>query len=191
MIKIGYQGDVGSNSEEAARQFAVRNNIADAEYIPLISSAKVTAALADGNIQYGVCAVRNSTAGTVIETAEAVKGRMFTTADSLELPIHHCLFKKSGAQEEKLDTVVSHIQALNQTRKTRMEKFPHLKESEAADTALAAIDLAENVYPDNYAVICRKNAGIENGLELMAENIEDDPGNITEFSLFKIPHEDR
>ena len=37
-MKIGYQGMVGSNSEEAAKKMVDRLGLEDVEYVPLISS---------------------------------------------------------------------------------------------------------------------------------------------------------
>ena len=78
-MKIGYQGDIGSNSEEAVRLFVEKLNIRDFELIPLISSKNVVNYLAEGKIDFGVCAVYNSIGGIVLETKEAT--------DSLDLII--------------------------------------------------------------------------------------------------------
>lgn len=185
MIKIGYQGDIGSNSEEAASKFIQQLGIKDYELIPLISSKNVIKYFVNKEIDYAVLAVKNSITGTVVETAEALIGHNLTILDSLELPIHHCLFIKQGVSFDKINTVASHIQALKQTREHRLAMFPNLVELEVEDTAVAAIKLANDTYPDNYAVICRKNAGLDNGLVLLAENIEDDSNNRTTFFIYK------
>ena len=57
---------------------------------------------------------------------------------------------------------------------------------ECIDTAIAAKMLAKGQYGEDYAVICRKNAGELFGLHLLAENIEDDKSNKTLFGLFKL-----
>ena len=59
-LKVGYQGDVGSNSEYAARQWF---KDANARFYPLISSNGVADALNCGNIDYGVAALHNSIGG--------------------------------------------------------------------------------------------------------------------------------
>ena len=53
------------------------------------------------------------------------------------------------------------------------------------DTAIAARYLADGRLPEDTAVLCRKNAGEAFGLHLVAENLEDDPRNMTEFILIK------
>lgn len=93
---------------------------------------------------------------------------------------------KPNVNVEQIEYIASHIQALSQTRINRNKLFPNWKEKETRDTALAARELNEDVLPNNYAVICRKNAGEYYGLRLVYENIEDDSSNETEFLVLKI-----
>ena len=50
MTRIGFQGEVGSNAEQAAWEIAARLDLADVEWFPLVSSAGVIAALREGRI---------------------------------------------------------------------------------------------------------------------------------------------
>jgi len=183
-MKIGYQGDIGSNSEAAAKQYFEKNN--DIEFVPLLSSEGVFQALMAGSIEVGVAAIRNSLAGEVQETKNALNkmnSSMPVCTATVTLPIHHCLFSKIKNIQE-CGVVMSHPQALKQTKNTREREFKWLSELEIGDQAKAAKDLSEGHYPENYAVICRKNAGENVGLTLIAENIEDDPSNETTFGIF-------
>ena len=92
------------------------------------------------------------------------------------------MFTKS--KDAQIDFVASHIQALKQTILTRRKLLPDAKEVICVDTAMAAKMLYDGDYPQNYAVICRQNAGENYGLYLYAKNIEDDPSNETTFGLF-------
>jgi len=186
-MRIGYQGIIGSNSEEAAMKIVERIGIDEVVYVPLISSQNVVNALKSKDIDYGVVATKNSIGGIVIETQKAIAGELINVIEKETLPIHHCLFKKSkNVIDSQLFKVVSHIQALIQTEKTRQRMFPGLIAEEIEDTAIGARRLSEGILPDNIAVICRKNAGEYFGLELMKENIEDDKTNRTEFIMFKL-----
>ena len=182
-IKIGFQGDIGSNSEEASRKFTQELNIENAVYIPLITSQNVVDALENKKIDFGVMAITNNSAGIVIETQKALtkKIKLLKTTD---LHIHHSLFTKN--KNDQIKFVASHIQALNQTKSTRQKLIPNAIEIECTDTAHAAKMLAEGKYPNTYAVICRKNAGLNHNLFLLAQNIEDNPENKTTFGLFKL-----
>ena len=186
-MKIGYQGIEGSNSEEAAKAFAQKLKIEKAEYVPLISAKNVIEELEQNKIDYGVVAVKNSYAGDVTETKKALEGatKKIKYIDELQLEIHHSIFKKDKIiRNEELKIIMSHPQAIAQTKEFRKENLPKLKEQEIEDTALAAKYLAEGKLDKTVAIICRKNAGLMYGLELMYENIEDAKDNKTQFRIY-------
>ena len=58
MIKIGYQGEIGSNSEEAARKFVLNFKLVDVKLIPLINSKTVIENLKSKCIDYAVVATK-------------------------------------------------------------------------------------------------------------------------------------
>ena len=180
-MKIGYQGDLFSNSEEASKLFVKKLQFCSFSLIPLTSSQNVVKNLISGNIDYGVMAIENIIAGPVIETKEALTNQI-DLIDTLSIPIHHSLFSKH--KNTNIQFVASHIQALNQTENNRKKFWKNLKEIECKDTALAAQLLSNGTYPDDYAVICRTDAGKFYNLHLIKENIEDNPNNKTFFGLF-------
>ncbi len=182
-MRIGFQGDLFSNSEEASQIFAKKMHFENVEFIPLISSKNVVKNLITKNIDFGVMATKNIVAGEVIETKKALIPDI-ELISSLDLPIHHCLFKKTA--NSSILYVASHIQALQQTKETRKKILNNIPEIECLDTALAAKKLSKGEYPENYAVICRENAGLFFNLTLVAKNIEDDPFNKTTFGLFQL-----
>lgn len=55
------------------------------------------------------------------------------------------------------------------------------------DTAIGAERLKDGEYDSSIGVVCSKHAGLERGLFLLAENIEDQKDNRTEFRMFKKP----
>lgn len=182
-MKIGFQGDIGSHSEAATQKFVQNFNFSCVEQFPLLNSKNVVEALEKGQIDYGVMATENSVVGEVSETRGALNNNIEMLGE-IKLPIHHCLFIKS--KDAQIDFVASHIQALKQTAQTRRKILPEAKEVVCVDTALAAKMLSGGDYPQNYAVICRQNAGLHYHLNLYAKNIEDDPSNETTFGLFAL-----
>ena len=185
-IKIGYQGDIGSNSEEVAKQFATKLSVKNkVVFIPLISSKNVVESLENNLIDFGVVAKENSIAGIVEETKVALQNKNFEIVDTIVLPICHCLFKLKNTKIEDIKYIASHTQALRQTANYRKTHFPNTREIEVEDTAISAKNLANEILPSNYAVICRKNAGELYDLDLIAENINDQPNNKTTFIVLK------
>ena len=187
-MKIGYQGIEGSYSEEAAKKFAKQLKLENAQYVPLVNSQNIVKAFEDENIEYGVFAVKNHYAGVVLETKEALENtsKNLKCISKLELPVHHCVFKKDATiRNEDLEIIASHIQALMQTEKFRKKNLPNLEEKELEDTAIAARYLSEGKLDRSVAVICSKQAGMKFGLQLMYENVEDVKDNITDFEIYK------
>lgn len=178
-VRIGYQGDIGSNAEEAAHIFGERIELDGStwiEYVPLVTAERVFTELEQGNISLGVVAVVNSLGGVVSETRNmldhaGLNGWTVTFIDEHVLPIHHCLYAKTPDAE--IHHIASHEQALKQTTEWRDERYPYADTVETIDTAYAARMLDAGVLAEDVAVICRKNVGEELGLALIAENIED------------------
>ena len=50
----------GSNSEQAAKNLAIKLKLQEVEFVPLISSRRVIGELKRGTIDYAVVAIKNS-----------------------------------------------------------------------------------------------------------------------------------
>ncbi len=184
-IKVGYMGIPFSNSEEMAMVFSKKFDLKDAALVPLMSAKNVIDALVAREIDYGVLAVENKFAGIVLESEEAKKGvRNLRELDLMWSPIHHCVFKKN--EGDPVTSLVSHVQALAQSRKNLERLYPGAEMVECEDTAYAAEMLAEGKLPEGSAAVCRRDAGEHYGLFLANENVEDNPDNMTRFSLVKL-----
>ena len=185
-VKIGYQGEIGSNADFAAHQMSANLGFFDVVYIPLISSQRVITALKLHEIDYGVVAIQNTIGGIVEETSLAIQNEQLEEITTIILDIHHCLYKFPGVDNQSLKYVASHIQALKQTRKTRRKLFPELREMKIEDTAIGAKWLANGELSKEVAILCRDTAGEIYNLELMKANLEDTINNKTEFKMFKL-----
>ncbi|MDD2626655.1 MAG: prephenate dehydratase domain-containing protein [Methanomethylophilus sp.] len=184
-VRIGYMGIPFSNSEEAAATFAQRQNWTAPILVPLVSAAGVIGALDRREIDWGVLAFSNITAGAVSETRKALAGRNdVETVDSVTVPIHHCIF--SPKKGDPIVRLASHPQALAQIARHLKELYPAAVLTDCADTALAAEYLAGGKFPPGTAAVCRRNAGEHYGLYLVRENIEDRTDNMTSFGLVRL-----
>lgn len=186
-IRIGYQGDEGSNAEEASKKIAQKLKIENVKLIPLVSSKEVISKLKNGQIDYAVVATKNTIGGVVSETFESIKNEYLELVSTEIIPIHHCIFIHSDSKVEDIKEVASHIQAIRQTENNIKKLFPDCKTMEIEDTAIGAKYLSSGILSKDTAVICRKNAGEKYNLKLVYENIEDDRNNQTEFRVFKLP----
>ena len=182
MIKIGYQGIEGSNSEIVAKKF--QNKLVQKSIINgLISSKNVIEKLKNDEIDYGVVAIENKIAGIVEETKEALLLLNYKVIDEETIPIHHCVFKNKNVSINDIEYVASHVQTIKQTEKTIIKNFGNLNVLEEKDTALCAYKLAKGELPNNTIIICNKDIGIKLGLDMVLENAEDISNNSTTFLI--------
>ncbi|MCQ2079602.1 MAG: chorismate mutase [archaeon] len=183
-IRLGYMGIPFSNSEAMAIDFARQMNWKNLEYVPLMSSRNTIDALLRGEIDYGVIAVRNSSAGVVAETEKALEGTHVRKVLEGSERIHHCMFTLNDKVEVR--QICSHIQALGQCKANLAEMYPDAKQFDCSDTAYAAEMLSKGELPEDCGVLCRKAAGENYGLHLKHENIEDRGDNETFFYLIRL-----
>ena len=186
MLKIGYQGISGSNSEDAAKKFCEMNHFSDVELVPLVTSLGVVDKLNSGEIDYGVMAYKNNIGGKVKESMDALSRINYALIGRCELLIHHCIF----VYDDKVDIssvtkVVSHEQALIQCQNYIQARFPDAAIIKSQDTAISAKQLKDGVLDRSTAIICKKSAGESRGLYLIDENIEDEES-VTEFRMIKL-----
>lgn len=187
VIRIGYQGEFGSNSERASKLFVVTEKIDSETLIPCENSENVANELVAGRIEYGVMAIKNSSGGDVKETEQALAKSNLSELARIALPISHDLFASEFIPFDQIKSIHSHPQALKQCKETLSKLCPKAELVEAKDTALAALKLAKGELPPGSAVICSRNAGSFHSLELLQGEIQDRSDNVTTFALFEMP----
>ena len=185
-MKIGYQGIEGSNSEKATFKFinVMKLDKESIDLVPLVTSYEVANKLKNNKIDYGVMAIKNSIGGIVKETNNVLNNSL-KCINTIDIEIHHCLFKKKKIDINNIKKIASHEQAILQC-KNNINKLFINKELEfiyIKDTALAAKLLDENELDDEIAIICSKDAGTKYDLDCIYENLEDGKS-VTEFGLY-------
>ena len=173
---IAFQGEHGAYSEVAARVW-------DDSLIPIPCTefTEIFEEVEAGIFDYGIVPVENNTGGQVNQVNQLVLGTQLYVIGAVELPIHHCLLAPQGADYRELHSVYSHTQALEQCRqfltRNKLQPVPYY------DTAGAARMIAEHTPPSAAAIASKLAAELYN-LEIIKENIEDFPHNITRFLIF-------
>lgn len=183
MIRVGYMGIPFSNSAEMSVKMSAALGLEGVEHVALMSSRGVVDALMDGSIEYGVLAVENRFAGTVLETQKAMEGMPLEVLLLDWTPIHHCVFVKDG--DVKVKKLISHVQALMQSQGNLRRLYPEAEFVECEDTAYAAEMLADGTIGPEYAAVCRMDAGMHYGLTMVHENVEDNKDNMTKFAIVR------
>jgi prephenate dehydratase len=174
-----YLGPEGTYSHEAVRIFAQ-----DAPTARLIECATITEIfdLVDrGRTQFGVVPIENALEGSVNETLDAFA---FTSGaqilSEIVVDIHHNLIIAPGAKLTDIRTVVSHPQALAQSRRWLQQTLPAAQTLATTSTA-EAVRMA--VADPQLAAIGTELAAELFGAKVYAEQIEDHYGNQTRFVL--------
>lgn len=180
-IVLGVSGNVGSFSEEAAREYARKNKIEDYEIKYLISVENVLTAVNSDEVDLGIFPIENSNGGIVIEAVFAMAKHTFSIENIFEIDVRHCLLVVPGTKPADIKTVSSHQQALKQCRMYLKRQWGDRDLIEYADTAQAAKDLGEGKLPANTAVIAPIRCAELYGLEVMEEGIQDLKFNFTAF----------
>jgi prephenate dehydratase len=190
--KIAYLGIPGSYSHQASVAISP-----DYEHVGLPQFRSIFQAVEDGNAECGVVPVDNALSGRVVGIyTELAKEYAVNIIQEYILPIHLSLLVSSSsgiAQDGRnimLDSAVcdyadiqevfTHPQAFMQCDRFLKKYLPHAALREASDTANAAYDIGLTKSSTIAAVASSICASLY-GLNILNENIEDDPGNATRF----------
>lgn len=148
------------------------------EYVAVGSIAAVFEEVIRGHCQFGVVPLENSTDGRIADTLDMFIRTPIRICGQIELEIHHALLGKSARSDIK--EIYSKPQALSQCRNWLSKHLPGARLIEVTSTSTAAQLAAEK---PGAAAIASTQAGIHYGLNILAENIEDNPGNTTRFAV--------
>jgi prephenate dehydratase len=170
---IVFQGEPGANSHIACAE-AYPNY----EPVPCPTFEDAFAAVASGDADLGMIPIENSVAGRVSDIHHLMPTAGLHIVAEWFLPIRNQLMAPKGATLKGIRSVESHVMALGQCR-NYLRKLG-AKTRVAADTAGAAREVAERGDKSCAAIASRLAAKIY-GLDIVAENIEDEANSTTRF----------
>ncbi len=171
--RIAYQGEPGANSHLVCRQ-----HYPDWEALACPSFEDVFAAVEGGEADLAMIPIDNSIAGRVADIHHFLPASGLHIIAEHFLRIRFHLLGVPGARLEDVRTVHSHVHALGQCRKIIREHG--LRPLISGDTAGAAREVAEAADPSQAAISPPLAAEIY-GLDVLAEDIEDEDHNTTRF----------
>lgn len=174
-LEIAYLGPAGTFTEAAALKHFGHS----AKTAPLPTIEEVFREVEAGVAHYGVVPVENSTEGAVTHTLDRFVASPLQICGEVELRIHHHLLSLSETVTEA-SCLYAHQQTLAQCRGwldanlARCERIPVSSNAEAARRA---------AHEPHCAAIAGDRARAIYGLQTLATNIEDEPGNTTRFLI--------
>ena len=174
-LKVAFQGEPGANSDIAAREV-----YPDCEPLPCATFEDALAAISSGEAELGMIPIENSIAGRVADIHHLLPHANLHIVGEHFLPIHFNLMAPKGATLQTVKSVESHIHALGQCR--RFIRQHGYKAVIAADTAGAARHISQT-NDVTRAALAPKLAAEIYGLDVLAENVEDEAHNTTRFVI--------
>ena len=170
---IVYAGEPGAFAEDA-----VLAAFGDAPRSALGSFRAVFEAVSDGRADAGVVPIENVINGTVRENYDLLVEFDLVIHGEVMVPVRLCLAALPGQKVEDIERVYSHIQALGQAEAfLRSRPWQLLSTYNTAGAGKAIADAGER---GAAAVLSPRGAALF-GLEVLADDIGDLPGNRTRF----------
>lgn len=176
-MRTGYLGPEGTFSHEAL----LSCGRADVDGVPLASVHDVVVGVQEGTVRLGLVPIENALEGAINATLDALA---FDAPDvvicgELVLPVHHLLLSAGPVALYDLQVVESHPQPLAQCARTLRRLVPQATPAVASSTAQAVRDVVARGGP--HAAIGTAAAARVYGAHVLAEGLEDEPGNATRF----------
>lgn len=172
-LAVAYLGPRGTFTEAAV--FKHFGHAIDC--IPLDGIGAVFRRVESGGGDYGVVPIENSTEGVVGHTLDMFVASGLSICGEVELEVHHCLMT-AGACTEDIEKIYSHQQSFAQCRQWLDANLARVAREPVSSNGEAARRAAEE---QGAAAIAAETAAADYGLQVLARNIEDQPGNTTRF----------
>ncbi len=174
MRRVAFQGERGAYSEAAAIAFwgeAI-------EPVPCETFDEVFAHVTRTDCDHGIVPIENSLAGSIHQNYDLLERNALNIIGEYILRVEHCLIAHPGVSLSEINLASSHPQALAQC-----EHFirAHGLQREAAYDTAGAVKLIKEQNRREVAGIASRRAAVVYNMNILAENIEDDPQNFTRF----------
>ena len=177
MNKVAIQGELGSNSQMAARAMLGQA----AEIVSCAVSLDVLKMVVAGEVDGAVLPIENSLHGSVAEHYDLLLEQPVRIVRESLLRIRHNLIAMPGVKLEEVRSVISHPVALSQCRRF-LASHPQLQVISFYDTAGSVKHLMAEGLRD-VAGVAPELAAKEYGGEVLVGGIEDHTENYTRFHL--------
>ncbi|CAA0841275.1 Arogenate dehydratase/prephenate dehydratase 6-chloroplastic [Striga hermonthica] len=188
-LRVAYQGVPGAYSEAAAGRA-----YPGCEAIPCDQFEVAFQAVELWIADRAVLPVENSLGGSIHRNYDLLLRHRLHIVGEVQLPVHHCLLALPGVRREYLTRVISHPQALAQCEHTLTKMGLAVVREAVDDTAGAAEYIAANGLRDTAAIASARAAELY-GMQVLADGIQDDSGNVTRFVMLArepvVPRTDR
>ncbi len=171
---VAVQGIEGAYGHTAAKQLFGSGSISF-----FGAFHEVWEAVENGDVDYGVIPIENSTAGEVTANMELLEKHRVFICNTTTVECAHVLAAKKGVREENIGIIFGHEQAIRQcseylSSRAGLTVIPY------SNNAAAAKMVSENE-SDALGCICSEDCAALHGLDIVRKAIATDPDNSTRF----------
>ncbi|MFC4944831.1 prephenate dehydratase [Pseudonocardia sp. GCM10023141] len=156
-----------------------------AELVPCAGSPAVLAAVRDGSVAAGCVPIENSVEGAVPAVLDGLLSDppLVIIREAL-VAVRFALMVRPGTTAAGIRTVASHTHGIAQTRGWIAAHLPDAEVLLSTSTAEAAAQVARGEFD---AAVAAPIAAEQHGLDVLTDDIADNPGAVTRFALVAPP----
>ena len=175
--KVGYQGVIGSFSEEAMhKHFSSIKNTKNYE-----TFEELFIALKNEEIDYAIAPIENSSTGGISKVYDLLKIYDFYIVGEECIKINQHLIGVKGATINDIQEVYSHPQGFEQSAES-LKRYENIKLIPYLNTAISA-KLVSDLNDKTKAAIASERAAKIYNLDIIDSNINDNKDNYTKFVI--------
>lgn len=184
-LRIAFLGPFGTFTEQAVWQVAPSG----AELLPVTSVGQALEAVRKGQADRAVVPIENSIEGGVNATIDSLsKDESLMIISEMLVPVSFALAVRPGTKPEDIKCVGTHPHAWAQCREWIESNFPGAIHVPTTSTAAAPqlLGTSSGEVPFQ-AALCNLTSPERYGLEIVAQDIADNPGAVTRFIMVAGP----
>lgn len=181
-MRIAFLGPWASFCEQALRTLP---EAAGAELVPCNGSPAVLAAIRDGSVDAGCVPIENTTEGAVPAVLDGlVLDPPLMIVREVQIPVRFAVLVRPGTARDDITTISSHPHGIAQVRDWIAEHLPKAEVYTSTSTSEAAAQVARGEID---AAVSAPVAAMQHGLDILVDDIADNPGAVTRFALITPP----
>ena len=177
-IRVAIQG-IAASFHEAAAYAHFGGTV---ETVECLTFHRLCESLKNDEAQYGVMAIENSIAGSILPNYFLLQQYHFSIVGEIYLPIHLHLMALEGVMLDDIRCIESHPMAIRQCSDFLQQLGSEVVIRESDDTALSARRIKEQNLRD-VAAIANERAAEIFGLQVLEKRIETNKKNFTRFLI--------
>jgi prephenate dehydratase len=180
--RLAFLGPRATFTEQALRSLP---ESAGAELVPFAGSPAVLAAVRDGSVDAGCVPIENSVEGAVPAVLDGlVADPPLVIVREALVAVRFAVMVRPGTRVADVRSVASHTHGIAQTRGWLAAHLPDADVLLSTSTSEAAAQVARGEFD---AAVAAPLAAEQHGLEVLADDVADNPGAVTRFALVAAP----